>query len=609
MKQFFLIFIVLSCTLFGYAQKTNLIQNIAARNTISLNGSWSYIVDVYETGYYNFRGIPIEQSMYPDAGFMSNIKQTHKSERLEYEFSKYQTLNVPGDWNSQVSELKFYEGTVWYQKDFNIKKIASKKYFIYFGAVNYDAKVYINGKSVGTHIGGFTAFNFDITKYINDGGNFVVVKVDNVRKKEAIPTTRTDWWNYGGITRDVFIAELDETFIVDYKLQLLKGSKNTLSFYAKLAGENQSNKTVKVIIPEIGLKKSFLTNSQGEINSEFIESNLQLWNPENPKLYSVHIISEEENIKDKIGFRTIETKGTDILLNGKPIFLRGISIHKENPLREARATGQADARILLGWAKDLNCNYVRLAHYPHNEHMLKLADEIGLLVWSEIPVYWSIDWENKKTKENAHQQLSEMISRDKNRASTIIWSIGNETPVTLKRLAFMSDLAKKVKILDNTRLVSAALELHQVGKSTPNTSILEDPLSDYLDIMSFNEYIGWYGHKLDEIATYTLKFKQQKPVLVSEFGAGALYGFHADKETRWSEEYQAELYKQQLKMIDNHPQIKGTTPWILVDFKSPNRLHPTYQNSWNRKGLISNNGQKKQAFEVLKKYYAKKRIE
>jgi len=320
MKKNILVLLILSSALVGYAQKTNLIQNITARNTMSLNGSWNYIIDVYETGYYNFRGIVRAESSYPDSGFESNKKQTHKSERIEYEFSKFNTLEVPSDWNSQKDELRFYEGTIWYQKDFKISKKASKKYFIYFGAVNYDAKVYINGKKVGSHIGGFTAFNFDITKYVNDGENFVVVKVDNARKKEAIPTLSTDWWNYGGITRDVFIAEMEETFVVDYTLQLLKGSPKKVSFSAKLDGENSSNKTVKVTIPEIGVSKTFVTNNIGEISSEFNIKKLQLWSPENPKLYEVFISTSQENIKDKIGFRTIETKGTDILLNGESIF-------------------------------------------------------------------------------------------------------------------------------------------------------------------------------------------------------------------------------------------------------------------------------------------------
>ena len=139
--------------------------------------------------------------------------------------------------------------------------------------------------------------------------------------------------------------------------------------------------------------------------------------------------SGADKVHDAIGFRTIETHGTQILLNGKPIFLRGISLHEEAPIRGGRAFSQKDAETLLGWAHELGCNFVRLTHYPHSENMTRLADRMGLMVWSEIPVYWDIDWENPATLQNAENQLHEMIARDHNRASVVFWSLSNETPV------------------------------------------------------------------------------------------------------------------------------------------------------------------------------------
>ena len=139
--------------------------------------------------------------------------------------------------------------------------------------------------------------------------------------------------------------------------------------------------------------------------------------------------SGADKVRDSIGFRTIETRGTQILLNGKPIFLRGISMHEEAPIRGGRAFSQEDAETLLGWASELGCNFVRLTHYPHSENMTRLADRMGLMVWSEIPVYWDIDWENPATLQNAENQLRDMIARDHNRASVVFWSLSNETPV------------------------------------------------------------------------------------------------------------------------------------------------------------------------------------
>jgi beta-glucuronidase len=248
----------------------------------------------------------------------------------------------------------------------------------------------------------------------------------------------------------------------------------------------------------------------------------------------------------------------------------------------------------------LNCNYVRLAHYPHNETMIRLADEMGILVWAEVPVYWTISWENADTYRNAEQQLTDLVTRDKNRAAVIIWSVGNETPLSGPRLSFMSRLADKAHALDGTRLVSAALEVHHKG----NVIVVDDPLGEKLDLVSFNEYAGWYtNEKLEDLPNYTFSFKYDRPVIITEFGGDALAGFHADSATRWSEEFQAKLYRYQLQMLRGIDALRGMTPWILVDFRSPRRQHPVYQNFWNRKGLLSETGQKKEAFFVLKDFY------
>ncbi len=277
-------------------------------------------------------------------------------------------------------------------------------------------------------------------------------------------------------------------------------------------------------------------------------------------------------------------------------------MHDENPLIPGRLRGQGDMRMLLQWAKEMNCNYVRLAHYPHSEEMVRLADEMGLLVWAEVPVYWTISWLNESTYQNAEKQLSDLMTRDKNRSSVIVWSVGNETPISEPRNIFMSKMVAKARSLDNTRLVSAALEIHRKG----NEIVVEDPLGEKLDLVSFNEYAGWYWSNTKDMLNYKYEIKYNKPVVITEFGADALAGFHADEETRWSEEYQELLYKNQIIMLENMPGLRGMTPWILVDFRSPRRQHPYFQDFWNRKGLISETGKRKKAFYVLQKYYESK---
>ncbi len=603
LKRFFFLTIISFSTLFSqrHNYSSTLITNVLNRDLISLNGRWNYIVDPYENGFYNYRHQPYDLSGETIRGFYSNYKPKDKTERVEYDFDLSPLIYVPGDWNSQINELKFYEGTVWFKRTFNINKKQGKRYFLYFGAVNYEAHVYLNGKKIGYHIGGFTPFNFEVTDLLNNGENFIIVKVDNKRRTEGVPTLSTDWWNYGGITRDVFLIETNQTYIKDYLIQLKRNSNKNIEGFIQLDGNNK-NQAVIISIPEAGINYKLITDEKGFGKINIATKNLKLWSPENPFLYDVKIITESDTLFDKIGFRTIAVDGTDILLNGKPIFLKGICIHEENPFKEGRAYSEAEAVMLLNWAKELNCNYIRLAHYPHNEYMVRTAEKLGLLVWEEIPVYWAIQWENKETLQNAINQLNDMITRDRNRANVIIWSIGNETPLTEQRLSFMKSLVEKARQLDSTRLVSAALEVHSV-KDDPYTYVVDDPLGEFLDVLAFNEYVGWYDGKPEKCDKIKWEFNYNKPVLISETGAGALQGFSADSLTVWSEEHQEYFYNKQLKMINNQKQIKGLTPWILVDFRSPRRQHPVFQNFWNRKGLVSSTGVKKKAFYVLKKFY------
>jgi beta-glucuronidase len=578
---------------------TTIIQHCSARRVLDLDGRWNYIIDPYQTGYFDYRRQPYDQSVSGKGGFYDDRRQMDKNELVEYDFDHSPTLKVPADWNSQDDKLLYYEGAIWYRRKFSFAPQTSRRYFLCFGAVNYEAHVYLNGKKLGMHKGGFTPFEYEVTGRLAAGENTVIVMVDNGRHKDEIPTVSTDWWNYGGITRDVWIASAPPTFIRDYQLQLKKDDPGSISGYVQLS-EATGARTVSIDIPEAGVHATVMTDGSGRAPVSIPVKKLEYWSPEDPKLYSVTLSTGDDRIDDKIGFRTISVKGTDILLNGKPVFLRGISIHDEDPLIPGRNRGEGDLRMLLTWAKQLHCNYVRLAHYPHNEIMLRLADELGLMVWAEVPVYWTISWENPDTYANAQKQLTDLIDRDRNRASVIIWSIGNETPLSEPRLSFMSRLAARAHSLDDSRLVSAALEVHRHGDEV----IVDDPLGETLDLVSFNEYAGWYwGDKPADLVHYHFTIRYNRPVVITEFGGDALAGFHADSLTRWSEEYQAMLYHDQLEMLRRIHGLRGMTPWILCDFRSPRRQNPVYQDFWNRKGLVSETGQKKEAFYVLEKFY------
>jgi len=597
--------IFLSVPLLG---ETPLIATVSARNTISLDGVWNTIIDPYETGL--------------SSHFYENAKPKTKSDLIEYDFDRSPKLKVPGDWNSQRDSLLFYEGPMWYQRYFSYQKHEHTRTFLYFGAANYLTRVWLNGTKLGEHVGGFTPFNFEITDQVSDGENSVVVEVDNTRRADGVPSIHTDWWNYGGLTRSVELMQVPETFVEDYSLQLANDNeRQNLKGWARL-NHALAGLEVSIEIPEVGVhyKAPVGPNGLADLSIDasalacgkkiaaHCAAPLQVWTPENPKLYRVSISAEGDRIADEIGFRTVETRGTQILLNGRPIFLRGICLHEEAPFRGGRAFSEEDDRTLLTWAKELGANFVRLAHYPHNEAMVRLADQMGLLVWDEVPVYWEMDFQNPGTLENAKAQLRDVIARDHNRAAVALWSLSNETPISAARNAFLKSMAEYARQLDDTRLITSASD--KAEHPDDQHVALNDPLGEYLDVIGLNEYVGWYGkYRPEDADKMQWTFKYSKPVIISEFGGGAPYGMHGDKDTRFTEEYQANLYQQQIGMLQKIPALAGMTPWILMDFRSPRRTLVGIQDYYNRKGLISDRGQRKQAFYVLQNFYREKAAE
>ena len=577
----------------------------AERQVLSLNGRWNTIIDPYDNGYVNYRLERFDAAAKPSGGYFLDRKPATPGELIEYDFDLSPALRVPADWNSQRDELRYYEGTVWYRRLFDFTPAsAGHRQFIHFGAANYEADVYLNGRKLGRHVGGFTPFEFEVTGQLKPAGNSLVVRVNNQRRPEGVPTVNTDWWNYGGLTRDVMLLETPAVCIRDFVVQANRGNAREGSAWVQLDGARGPT-PVRLEIPELEISVASETDASGRAGFSFPLRDAELWSPESPRLYTVVFSTGADRLRDRVGFRTIETRGADILLNGKPVFLRGICLHEENPLRGGRANTPEDARLLLGWARELGCNYVRLAHYPHNDAMARVADEMGMLVWAEVPVYWTIHWENPETYANAENQLSELIERDRNRASVILWSVANETPVSPARTAFLTRLITRARGLDGTRLISAAMEVH-ADPEDANTKIVEDPLAEVTDVVSFNQYIGWYVGMPDDCAKVRWVVPNDKPVLISEFGADALQGRHGDRLARFTEEHQADLYRQTLPMLERIPQLRGMTPWILCDFRSPRRALPVVQDGWNRKGLIGENGTRKQAFFVLQEYYRAK---
>lgn len=579
-----------------------LITNVQGRTVTRLDGRWQVIVDPFENGYYNYRYQPDPN------GYFKVRRPRSGTDLVEYDFDRSPLLAVPGDWNSQRTDLLWYEGTVWYRTTFQRTPSAERRLWVHFGAANHEARVWLNGTELGVHRGGFTPFDFEITGLVREGSNDLVVKVDNRRRREAVPTVNADWWNYGGITRSVTLVETPRVFVRDYVLQLDPRTPSRARGWVQLDGPAGASLAtpVTVRIPAARLATTVTPGADGRAELSLDAARLARWSPERPTLYDVEIATAGETIRDRIGFRTIEARGNRILLNGAPVFLRGISMHEEAPFEGRRSFGADDARTLLGWVKELGGNFVRLAHYPHDEATMRVADSLGVMVWAEIPVYWTIQWENPATLESARQQLTELVTRDRNRAAVVLWSVANETPRDTNasgagpRLAFLRALVDRARALDSTRLVTAALEHRYVNDSTIT---IDDPLGAHLDVLGNNEYVGWYDMPLSKADRLSWTSAHDKPLIMSEWGGDAKQGLHGSADSIWTEEYQQRLYERQIAMLKRIPSLAGTSPWILKDFRSPRRPLPGIQDYWNRKGLVSDRGERKLAFWTLQAWY------
>lgn len=573
--------LILALTLF-------LLPNPYGREQVSLDGKWSAIVDQYEVG--------VGKELWLDR------EPSDKTEFLEYSWKGGMTLDVPGDWNHQEPGLWWYEGTVWYSRHFQAAKEEGKRRILYFAGVSLRCEVWLNGKKVASHEGSFTPFQADVTDVLKDGDNFLAVRVNNNRRADAIPAMSFDWWNYGGITREVMLLSVPERHIADYFVRLESGTSDCICVDVKLS--EPVAEEVRFEIPELKLKGKMQTGPDGSASAVFKARKLKLWAPLSPKLYDVRIATAEDAVSDRIGFRQIEVDGTSILVNGEKTFLKSISFHEEIPMEKRRAVSEDDAHVLVDAALELGCNTIRLAHYPQSEHIVRYAEEKGLLIWEEIPLWQGIDFSNEDTYHKAETYLWEMIARDRNRCAIGFWSISNETKPAPARDAFLSRLLKYGRSLDGSRLFASAFDVAYYIPEADEFQ-MKDGFAGELDVIGINKYMGWYAKWPKPAAEIKWNVFTDKPLIISEFGCEALAGRkgRADEAGSWSEDYQAALYRDNLTMFRNIPNLAGVSPWVLFDFLSPYRQHPVNQSSFNRKGLLSDKGVKKQAWHIMHEYY------
>lgn len=586
----------------GTTLLTNLRSRRQAGRVRSLDGTWRAIIDPYNTGYVNILGQRNNQ------GFFRDFKPRHLGDRVEYDFDTSLELHVPGDWNTQHPELQFYEGTVWYRRLIEIDRspAAGERSYLSFGAANHTSRIFLDGEELAAHVGGFGGFAVEVTGRLSPGSHSLVVMVDNRREPDRIPAMRTDWWNFGGITRSVELVTVPATFIRDAWITMDPGGEviGGVSADGDLEGL-----TVRVEVGPVTVDHGLPARDEETYTFIGAQGALEIerWNPGSPVLHTVSFSLVDaggeivDHVADQVGFRTVRTHGTRILVNDQPVFCKGISIHGEGPSGGRRAHGDEDASTLLAWAVELGANFVRLGHYQHDEAMVHEADRLGLMVWGELPVYWGIDFGNEAVLANGLEQADELIVRDRSRASVILWSAANETLPGDDRNRFIAALLDRFREVDPTRLVTAALLT--LPSNDPNVHI-DDPLGEHVDVIGVNQYLGWYYGNRAEVASVRWTSAFGKPIIFSELGAGAKFGRHGDHEEIWTEEFQAAVYDAQIEMIRAQTECAGMSPWILKDFRTPMRVLPGIQDGYNRKGLVSEEGEKKLAFDTLRTFYA-----
>lgn len=535
------------------------------------------------------------------------------------------SIGIPGSWNEQFIDTRDYLGPTWHFKKFYVPSSWKEK-LVWFriGAANYYAKVWINGEFIGEHEGGYLPFQFEVTDRVRFGKeNFLSVKVDNQLSPERVPPgnipeeehprsvrqrsypdVNFDFFPYGGIHRPVYLFCTPLDYIEDIAVTTsIEGKKGLIKYRITKKGGEAKESFIHLGDENTRLeqKVEFRGNmAEGELTID----EATFWSPDNPHLYEmvVELLSSEGAPIDEytlsIGIRTIEVKNDRLYLNGELIFLKGFGKHEDFPIIGKGLSLPLIAKdySLMKW---IGANSFRTSHYPYSEEMMNMADKEGFLVIDEIPAVGLFFGKgNKRRLSLCKQYLRELIARDKNHPSVIMWSIANEPHSTKPEAKeFFRQLYQHTKKLDPSRLVTLVSMF----------GLKEEALA-YVDVICLNRYYGWYtdpgqldraSHKLSkELDALYQTYK--KPILLSEFGAGAIAGVHAHPAELFSEEYQAELIQKYCEVIESKPYMVGEHVWCFADFKT---AQVAYRVALNRKGVFTRTRQPKLAAHLLRKIW------
>ncbi|MBO5231605.1 MAG: beta-glucuronidase [Clostridia bacterium] len=521
-------------------------------------------------------------------------------------FTNGEQISVPSVWNTEFG-LTEYKGAVWYSKNFYF---CGGNLRLNFEAVMTYAEVWLDGKLLGDHYGGYTQFDFYVNN-ASEGEHNITLRVDNSFNEDSIPQKKVDWYHYGGIIRSVFAEKVDGALVTntrfDYDL-----SEDLKSAKCKFTAEVLNTESFEVYSPltlYFEDKKIFeteITLKCGEAKTittpEFDVSDIRLWDIGKPELYTISAETETDNLFDRVGFRKIEVKDEKILLNNKPIEILGVNRHEEYPdfgFAFPKALMKKDIDIIL----NLGSNAIRGSHYPNSKYFVDLLDSHGILFWSEIPM-WGVGFSAETLGrplviERGLNMHKEMLKQYFNHPSIIIWGMHNEIPTESENAYNISKLFYSfLKENGGNRIVTYA-----------TYKPMEDICFEFCDIICLNQYYGWYYGDNDSWPEFLKEFKahrnslgfEHKPVIISEFGCAALYGERTFTNIRWTEEYQTEMLTKAINAFHNEPMVGGFYIWQYADMRTCWEAGMTRARGFNNKGIVNEHRKPKDAYFAVQK--------
>ena len=581
------------------------------RASYSLDGKWGFFAD-------NMGAFGLKRSRNVFEGL--NPKLDNRA--IEYDVDAFSEISVPGDWNTQKKEYLLFEGFGWYAKRVKLtdKELEAwqneGRVFLRLDGVNYAVDVWWNGEPIGSAEMPFLPLSFEINPEKLKEENLLVIRVDARRLAHRIPSERYDWFNYGGLIRSVRLVSTPQTFIREasyHQTQILEMSRSDATVEGKYSlfidgGEDLSECMLRIEIPEIGFFREKKVTKRG-MRLKLKDLVVELWEPGSPRLYHAQVTLLKggevmDSIAQKIGFKQVEWEGTELRVNRKPFYLKGIALHEERlGAQGGKPRSPRDIRKLIDLAQETGCNFLRLAHYPYDEQWLEECDERGLLVWDEIPVYWEITYKDERTKRLIYDLAVRMVEGSRGHPCILCHALANETWDRPGRKSTMGQAFRAIKKMDPGIPSTAAFNAPYSEKAYDVESV-DHSIYEFVDVVGLNEYGGWYSPPLQELPEANIVVGS-KPLFVTEFGAAGPLGVSGKEDELWNLDSQKAIYEEQIALFGRCRELSGWTPWALKDFRSTLRANG-FQKGWNRKGLVGPNGEKKPVFEVVTREFAQK---